>query len=64
MKAITENPFDRAIIDGVTQLLYIAKRAKSAEITISISADSVPTVSYKIEELPIVVEEGANDERN
>ena len=63
MKAITENPFDRAVIDGVTQFLFIAKRAKSAEMVISVNTDSVPTVSYKIEELPIIAKEEVNDER-
>lgn len=63
MKAIVRNEVDDAVIEGVTQFLFLAKRSKSAEMTISISNDAVPTVSYKVTELPILPK-GATDERN
>ena len=63
MKSISANPFDEAIIRGVTEFLYLANRAKSADMTISISKDAVPTVSYNFDELPIIPK-GETDERS
>jgi hypothetical protein len=61
-KGISANPMHKAIHEGIGCFLSVAERAKSAEITISMSADAVPTISYKVDQLPILVKE-VNDER-
>ena len=48
-----ENPSKEAILRGVEQLIDLSEIAKGVEMTITINKDSVPTISYKIDELLI-----------
>jgi hypothetical protein len=54
MKGICVDPQRQAVNDAVAHFLWVAEMAKSAELTISISRDAIPTISCTIEELPIV----------
>lgn len=42
---------------GTEDLVKMAEKAKSVELTLKFNKDSVPTVSYKVDELPLIVDE-------
>ena len=55
-RKIKDNPLKEVILRGVEQLIDIAETSKGVEITITINKDSAPTISYKIDEFPIIAE--------
>lgn len=55
------NSLEECIIRGTKDMVKIAERAKSVELTFKFGKDSVPTVSYKVDELPLVVGETSDD---
>lgn len=63
-RKIKDNPLKKAILKGVEQLIDIAEISKGVEMTITINKDSVPTVSYKVDELLIIAEDEWNESTN
>lgn len=56
-KAIYEtNSMKKAIVGYVEQLVDLSEIAKGIECTIAIHKDSTPTISFKVDELPLRVE--------
>lgn len=53
---IHEPTLKKAILQGVEQLVELSENAKGVEFTIAITKDAVPTISYKIDEMPILLE--------
>ncbi len=56
MMEITQNTYDNEVINAVMEFLELAKRSKNADLTISISKDSIPTLSYKIDGMHLIGE--------
>lgn len=53
MKGITEKSLEKIISEGVENILTGAKMARRVEINIVVDRNSVPTISYKIDDFPI-----------
>lgn len=53
-RPITEFTSKEAVIDCLKNFLEAASCAANAEFTVKINKNSVPTISYKINEYPIM----------
>ena len=61
MQRINEWTSKEAILDCVKNFLEAANCAESAEFTVKINKKSVPTISYKINEYPIIIPARGDD---
>lgn len=52
--AITQKSQKQIILDGVKNILEASDMARRTEIKIVVDKSSVPTISYKIDDFPIL----------